>query len=133
MLTFIGDRLFRNENLGLGKYLISPNKEFKLVMREDGNLVIYCLLDENRIKWQSKALWPFRNSEPSPEGLQFEEDGNLVIYDKKKRVKWQTNTGGTYADLFRIQNDGNVVLYKNDKTTDGQIIWSPNVHERQCR
>ena len=99
-------------------------------MRKDGNLVIYCLLDRNRIKWQTSE---FQNFQPSQKGLQFEEDGKLVIYDSNNNVKWKTNTGGTYADLFRIQNDGNVVLYKNDKTTDGQIIWSPNVHERQCR
>ncbi|NEQ66364.1 MAG: hypothetical protein F6K21_12840 [Symploca sp. SIO2D2] len=50
--------------------------------------------------------------------LSFQNDGNLVLYDRSGRVLWAT---GTNADLLAVQSDGNVVLYER-----GAPVWATN-------
>ncbi|WP_407838743.1 FG-GAP-like repeat-containing protein [Streptomyces sp. DSM 116496] len=52
--------------------------------------------------------------------LVMQADGNLVLYAKGKAV-WATGTNGNQGALARMQNDGNLVVYKADGTT---ALWS---------
>ena len=61
----------------------------------------------------------------SPNGnyhLDWQKDGNLVLYDKGGAVKWQSGTNESPApwerntpqvNTFRMQGDGNAVIYRN--------------------
>lgn len=60
----------------------------------------------------------------SPNGayhLNFQEDGNLVLYNNGGAVLWATETNGAPATELRMQTDGNLVMYGN-----GQTLWSSN-------
>lgn len=51
--------------------------------------------------------------------LEFQTDGNLVLYNSSGRVIWATGTEGRGAKL-QVQGDGNVVLYNSSY----QPIWA---------
>ncbi|MBX3169791.1 MAG: lectin [Candidatus Eremiobacteraeota bacterium] len=53
--------------------------------------------------------------------LNFQEDGNLVLYNNFGTVMWATQTNGAPATELRMQPDGNLVMYGN-----GQTIWASN-------
>ena len=87
--------------------------------------------------------------------LAFQNDGNLVLHNRRGRAIWSAN-GNSRADVFAIQRDGNVVLYRRgrpvwDTGTDGhrgasfaiqsdgnlvvysrrrEVLWTSNTHER---
>ena len=55
----------------------------------------------------------------------FNFDGNLIMRDSQKNVKWQTNTAptlnsNTAAYQLKMQNDGSLVILDNVNKT----IWS---------
>jgi len=45
----------------------------------------------------------------------FQDDGNVVLYNKAGTPLWATGTANTTVDRFSIQADGNIVLYNGDK------------------
>lgn len=51
--------------------------------------------------------------------LEFQTDGNLVLYNSSGKVIWATGTEGRAATL-QVQGDGNVVLYD----TNNRPIWT---------
>jgi len=53
--------------------------------------------------------------------LNFQSDGNLVIYDIRNEPKWSTSTEG-YGDRAVFQDDGNLVVYDGA----GTAKWSSN-------
>ena len=58
----------------------------KMVMQEDGNLVIY---DRNR-----RPLWSSGTQGNDSAYLKLQDDGNVVIYSHDDRPLWDTSTGG---------------------------------------
>lgn len=91
--------------------IISDNGEYKLVLQQDGNLVIY-----NSLK---KAVKDCRGQAMNT--LLLQNDGNLVAYKSDGSVAWASNTENKGADRLEMQNDGNLVLYRG--TTP---LWSSN-------
>src|SRR5439155_1370990 len=111
-----------------------------VVMKSDGNLVAYA--NDGSIHWAS-------NTAGHPGAyLLLQDDGNLVINDSTGQQLWATNTpvlfdgvssptnrrdGGqgirVYEQLtsangkavFRLQDDGNIVLYRTDT---GAALWA---------
>lgn len=74
----------------------------KLIMQNDGNLVLY---DENRQPRWDSGTWN------SPGAFMvFQEDGNLVIYNRDGFAIKQSATFGSGFNLH-VQEDGNVVIY----------------------
>jgi hypothetical protein len=54
--------------------------------------------------------------------LDFQQDGNLVLYNNYGNVMWASETNGTPASELRMQPDGNLVIYG-----PGQgVIWASN-------
>lgn len=53
--------------------------------------------------------------------LLMQANGNLVLLDSLNRVKWTTNTSANPAAFLRMQDDGNLVLYKEDNS---KALWS---------
>ena len=60
---------------------------FKVVMQQDGNLVIY---DKNRAIWASDT----NGKGSAPFSVIMQDDGNLVIYDSGNKPTWASNTMG---------------------------------------
>lgn len=51
----------------------------------------------------------------SPSGayyLEFQSDGNLVMYSKANSAVWASGTSGSNADSATMQSDGNLVIYQ---------------------
>jgi hypothetical protein len=53
----------------------------------------------------------------------FQQDGNLVLYNKAHQAIWQSGTFGSGATLLIMQPDGNLVLYSGPK-----IAWYSNTY-----
>jgi hypothetical protein len=92
----------------VGGTIIAHNKNYLATLREDGNFVIYVsthFVDSNII-WQSntkgKGEGPFR--------LALQEDGNVVIYDRKNTPTWASNTNGKGKAPYTLllTNEGNL-------------------------
>jgi len=52
-----------------------------------------------------------------------QDDGNLVIYSKKKAL-WASNTAGNPGARLTMQNDGNLVIYSKD----GRALWASDTY-----
>ncbi len=54
-------------------------------------------------------------------------DGNLVMYDQNWHNVWATNTNGNNGAWLIVQDDGNIVMYKNGQTSpNGGFCWASN-------
>lgn len=51
--------------------------------------------------------------------VRFQNDGNLVVYNREGRAIWASNTDGRGATQFSIQGDGNAVIYAGHNP-----VWS---------
>ena len=81
-----------------------------LAVQPDGNLVI---------RKGGRAVWATNPSFGAR--LVNQRDGNLVFYKADGGVAWASNTYGQGPSTLRIQNDGNVVLTRED---NNQVTWS---------
>ena len=108
-----GYALLRN-----GDRLTSKNGKYVLRMQRDGNLVLYC--NGKTPIWVSGT---YRKT--VLEGLHFQHDSNLVLYDKTGPI-WASMTHGTGASKLIVQNDGNVVLY----TPSNKPVWATNTQNK---
>ena len=54
--------------------------------------------------------------------LKLQNDGNLVLYDRRGRSRWSSNTAGHPNARFVVQRDGNLVIYGGRSRT----LWSSN-------
>lgn len=84
----------------------------RLLMQDDGNLVVYR-------KLVNVPLWASRTVGRGARAI-MQSDGNFVIYDSNGRPSWATNTNGHPGAHLRVQDDGNVVLY----APDGRALWA---------
>ncbi|MEN4760347.1 bulb-type lectin domain-containing protein [Chryseobacterium sp. C39-AII1] len=54
----------------------------------------------------------------------FQDDGNLVVYTNRNGVAFSSNTGGRNADRLAIQDDGNLVIYNRNNP-----LWASNTNK----
>jgi hypothetical protein len=81
----------------------------KLIMQQDGNLVVY---DENgTARWASgtfgTGLWAV-----------FQETGNIVIYDRESKPVWTSGEPDHQSAVLWLQEDGNVVIQEGS-----EVLW----------
>jgi len=100
-----------DERVDKGEALVSQNGHYTFVHQHDGNVVVY---DNN----SSHAIWASNTAGRATTHLQFQGDGNLVLYHNGD-VHWASNTNGKGANRAVMQNDGNFVLYHND-----HAVWA---------
>ena len=120
------DVLNKGEYLYAGQSLMSSNGMYRLVMQEDGNLVLY---SESSVPWTPlTGLWATNTGRGygmtnTPFHLIMQTDGNLVVYDSKGNSVWSTGTFGDdpakRGHQLIMQNDRNLVLYNEA----GLAIW----------
>jgi hypothetical protein len=104
-------RLISNNN----DSLTSNNGRFRLVMQNDGNLVLY---DGNSVRWATGT------NGRDVEFCIMQSDGNLVLYlEGSGSATWASNTNGNPGSYLVVQDDGNLVIYK-----PYHPIWATNTN-----
>ena len=103
--------LLAGQVLHPGQDLVSPNGQYTLTMRTNGNVVVS---GNNCVIWSS-------GTSGTGNYLTMQTDGNLVIYTSAGKALWASGTNGSgTADHLSLQNDGNAVVY----TSADKAVWS---------
>ncbi|XP_026046184.1 lectin-like [Astatotilapia calliptera] len=101
-----------NQELRKGESLVSVNGNFKAILQEDGNFVVY--------KWS--PIWATATNGKNPARLLLQSDSNLVLYTQDDKPVWSSGTA-INADIrtmrLTLTNDGRLVVTRN-----GAQIWS---------
>jgi hypothetical protein len=131
--------------LNIGDSLFSPLGGFRLVLQDDGNLVLY-VIDDMQIPWDAAsivyhelsilsiyhdAIWSsqthVREHDAGPAAYcLMKDDGNFIIYDEDDKPCFQSGTKGNPGAFLRCQDDGNLVIY----TRDNKAIWQTKTYAR---
>ena len=83
--------------------LDTANRNYKLILQSDGNLVLYS---------KGTPIWSSGTTGKPVSFLSAQDDGNLVLYDNQNRPLWYSNTSGSGShNRLVVQSDGNLVLY----------------------
>lgn len=138
------DQRFRLNNLGSGVWQIQrsgTNLCIDSPTRSNGGILHLWACDANNPnqRWQSSLMPPpssgnlvLRPSRQYSRGtslatsngykLNFQTDGNLVLYTPSNYAIWATGTVGNLSSRLAIQSDGNIVLYDNIN----RPMWASN-------
>lgn len=104
-----------------GTWTISQNHDYVVIADKDGYFTLYEVVGDPPVhgstSFYGRLLWSTRKV-PASAGdyISYQDDGNVVVYKRsqpKDTPVWNTNTGSTYPSKLVVQNDGNLVLYKN--------------------
>jgi nucleoid-associated protein YgaU len=109
----MGDTLQKGEKLEVGQSLTSNNGAYRLVLQEDGNLVLYT---------GEQSVWATGTNGQSVQRAEVQDDGNFVLYTADKPV-WASQTAGAGDVRLVLQDDRNLVLYGSDGAK-----WSSETH-----
>jgi hypothetical protein len=96
--------------LRVNQSLVSPSFEYVCTYQENGNMVVYR---------NGQRSWHTNTEGSSVNGVTQELDGNLILRDSAKRIKWQHRGGYSGESKTVMQDDGNLVTY-----VSGKSIWS---------
>ena len=110
LTSVTGDKLNPGEMLRKGEQLTSNNRQYRLILQHDGNLVLY--------GGRKEPLWASNTLGRGVEKCLMQTDGNLVIYLYNDQPVWASNTHGKPGSFLLLQNDGNLVIY--------QPVWASN-------
>jgi surface antigen len=105
---YLGDSLRAGWTLTPGAFLLSSDRQYRLVMQGDGNLVLYK---------GPTALWSSGTDGYAGAHAVMQGDGNLVVYDGAV-ARWNSNTNGFDGAFLALQDDSNLVIYG-----DGHPLW----------
>ncbi|HEX3813279.1 MAG TPA: hypothetical protein VHX59_10595 [Mycobacteriales bacterium] len=94
-------------------YLRSPNGRYGLLQQTDGNAVVYRVSDKT-------PLWSAETGRHRGAYLDFQANGNMVVYDRAHKPLWTSGTAGHAGSYLAMQNDGNLVIYSHGK----KALWS---------
>ncbi len=109
----MGDTLQRGDKLEVGQSLTSNNGAYRLVLQEDGNLVLYA---------GEQSVWATATDGQDVRRAEVQSDGNFVLYTPDKPV-WASQTAGADNVRLVLQDDRNLVLYSGDDAK-----WSSETH-----
>lgn len=112
-------KLAPGEELAIGNYLLSPEKQSVLTLQGDGNLVLYSGF---------KPRWSTNSHGSTATRLVMQEDGNLVLYKQDGSPLWASGTQGNTGASMYLQIDGNIVVYSSTGTPlwDAGFIGRPD-------
>ena len=98
------------------EFLESTNGCFKLILQDDGNLVLY-RKNGRLVSWSTGTQRSCTNR------VCMQRDGNLVAYDCHDVAMWSTGTFYRGSHLV-LQDDGNAVVYPiHDQR---MALWASN-------
>lgn len=110
------DILVAGEKLEVNEVLVSNNRKYKLIMQENGDLVLYSGINI--------PMWSSFTAGQAITTLVLEKNGELVLYGEQGKIFWKTETSGNANAYLLLQDDGNLVLCNN-----GRAIWSTNTDQ----
>ncbi len=117
--SYVGsDRMANNQTLSLNQYMRSADKRYVVLLRPDGNLVVYSP--------GYRVLWATGTAGKSVTRAVMQADGNLVLYTALNRPVWDSKTAGFGLSFSVIQTDGNFVVY----TYGGNPTWNTETNGR---
>ena len=93
-----------------GQELSTPNRYYRLVAQEDGNIVLYT---------PTRAIWSSGTYMSRFNKLIIQTDGNIVAYDGNNYATWSSGTFMSGGNNFILQEDGNLVHYSPTRA-----VWS---------
>jgi len=145
---YLGSQLVAGEAMGPGQYLLSPSRNYELIMQQgDGNLVEY---NTSTGTSTPPAVWDpppggLTTMSPGPAGhansyaeLQ-SSDGNFVILAASGTPLWASSTSGHPGDVLKLQDDGNIVIYASPAVgapalwaTNSNVTFSNGNHDEQA-
>jgi len=99
----MSDRLNPDQSLNVDNSLISQDGRFKLVLQQDGNLVLYVP--------GGAARWATATDGRKVSRAIMQADGNFVLYGPDGKDVWASGTDGHPGAFLTLQNDGNLVIY----------------------
>lgn len=118
-----GCRMSVGEALTVNQYIQSPDHRLKLVMQDDGNLVLY---------GPNSSLWSSDTAGHGAVRATLQTDGNLCLYPQDGGAVWSSdtaNSGVTSQGALALQDDGNLVIYKfRDASGANAAVWGSNTH-----
>jgi len=115
LLTSTTEGLGQGQRMNADQYILSPNGLYKVIMQQDGNLVMY--------QSGGGAVWSTRTNNNPGSFAVMQNDGNLVVYRAGGGVAiWASGTGGNSGSRLIMQNDRNLVIYG----TNGTASWASN-------
>jgi hypothetical protein len=106
------DQLCSPHTRGLDWYIHSPDSQYKLLMQDDGNLVIY---------GPNGATWTTGTVGSGAVSLNMQSDGNLVLYTSAAKPVWGSNTAGAGPGSNLVMQDNGILVIRNSAGTQ---IWS---------
>ena len=109
------DTLLMNQDLFVNEYLESSNKQYRLYLQEDGNIVL-------RDTQTKAALWSSKTNGKGGTHLVLQGDGNLVLYTDTQSAVWASNTVNSGAIRLELHDNGYLALYKGENTA----VWYVN-------
>jgi hypothetical protein len=95
-----GERLNRGQSIFRGTTVMSLAK---LIMQSDGNLVLY-----STFAGRTRVCWASGTNGRGGTFVEYQHDGNLVIYNASFRPVWASNTAGTGGTNTNINQWGQV-------------------------
>ncbi|KWA10513.1 protease pro-enzyme activation domain-containing protein [Burkholderia territorii] len=113
----------------------SASQSHRLVMQNDGNLVLYNAAS-------GAALWNSGTSGNAGAYAVFQTDGNFVVYSTSGKALWFSSTSsGSHGQALVVQDDGNMVIYASSvpvfatatstagmtNSSSGPAVWSGGV------
>lgn len=98
-------------SLSTGEQWFSENSQFRFIMQDDGNLVLY---------QGGTALWASHTVGSGATRAIMQADGNLALRSSSYTPVWSTGTRNNHCARLRIQDDGNVVIYSKN----GAPLWA---------
>jgi peptidoglycan/xylan/chitin deacetylase (PgdA/CDA1 family) len=98
------------EVLRPGWFIRSPESDCRLVMRHDGDLVLYADTDT--------PLWDTGTREPGSKAV-LQADGNLVVRSPSGRALWASGTAGRVGQLLLLGRNATIFL----ESARGVVGW----------
>jgi hypothetical protein len=112
--------------LNLGDNLFSGTRAFQLIMQTDGNLVLYGIDDSSLPADVTKGTYSEIIWASGTNGLGGNtckmQDDGNLVIYKGSKAIWESATEGNSGAFLRCQDDGNLVVYGSD----GIALWNSN-------
>jgi hypothetical protein len=120
------DRVLSGQQFDVMNGIWSPNGTYFVKPQDDGKVVVY---------GANGAIWQARLGDIAAlHQLTMQTNGDVVAVDPTGRASWHTATASPGA-LLKIQDDGNLVVYRGDGTPVWASYSSPGtrIHRSELR